>query len=317
MTTTELRTLSASSLADASATLPFPPRREKVRALWQPIYLEPMIGSGERICVGVAVANAEGYRVVPASGLERFECLYGKAGSDFVRQIIEATCDSLARALEQPRGHDAFADAATWSQFWTPPLQGFSTGAPNFGAGDNLEEIARNGLSLCASLVEKAVDNSEENQAALTRTQFQNEVREAVLRKRPSLEPHFSKTRKLGDNVLPIRFGFVGFELAANFVTLRPHTLSENVDWAKSRIWDLHNLQQAFDDDLFSAGRTHFNLFVQMPATNSPSYSLSQLKSLDSARGLLEIVAKDNKVSLFPSDSVNTIADELIQKEAA
>lgn len=317
MTTIEFRTLSAPTLADASATLPFPPRREKVRAVWQPIYLEPMVGSGERICVGVAVANADGHRVVPASGLERFECLYGKAGSDFVRKIVEATCDSLERTLERPKAHDAFADAATWNEFWTPPLQGFLTGAPCIGAGDTLEEIARNGLSLCASLVEKAVDNSEENQAALTRTQFQHEVRDIVLAKRPSLEEYFSKTRKLGDNVLPIRFGFVGLHLAANFVTLRPHTLSENVDWAKSRMWDLHNLQQAFNDDLFSAGRTHFDLFVQMPAASNPSYNVSQLKSLDSARGLLEIVARDSGVNLFPRESVATIADELISKEAA
>ena len=318
MTTTELRTLSAASLADASATLPFPPRREKVRALWQPIYLEPMIGSGERICVGVAVANAEGYRVVPASGLERFECLYGKAGSDFVRQIIEATCDSLARALEQPRGHEAFADAATWSQFWTPPLQGFSTGAPNFGAGDNLEEIARNGLSLCASLVEKAVDNSEESQPALTRTQLQIDVRKIVVNKNPLLADYFEKERNLGDNVRHINFGFVGQRLAANFAVLNSHSLSENIDYAVSRIWYLRNLKvQEFHDELFSRERTHFELLVRVPAPDSASHTRTQLQSIAEAQSLLEIVAKDNKVSLFPSDSVNTIADELIQKEAA
>lgn len=318
MTTTEFRTLSAPTLADASATLPFPPRREKVRAIWQPIYLEPMIGSGERICVGVAVANADGHRVVPASGLERFECLYGKAGSDFVRKIVEATCDSLERTLKHPRAYDAFADAATWKQFWTAPLQGFSTGDPCIGAGDSLEEVARNGLSLCASLVEKAVDNSAESQPTLTRTQLQNDVREIVVKDRPLLADYFEKERHLGDNVRHIKFGFVGQRLAANFAVLNSHSLSENIDYAVSRIWNLRNLQQKeFKDELFSFERTHFELFVHAPTPDNPSYGLTQLQSIAEAQSLLRFVAKDNKVSLFPSESVRTIADELVRKEAA
>ena len=318
MTTTDFPTLSAPTLGDANAHLPFPPRREKVRALWQPIYLEPMIGSDERICVGVAVANAEGYLVAPASGLERFECLYGKAGSDFVRQIVEATCASLARTLESSGAHDAFADAQSWNKFWTPPLQGFSTGAPCLGAGDSLEEVARNGLSLCASLVARAVDNSAESQPALTRTQLQNDVRQIVVARNPLLAGYFDRDRNLGDNVRPIKFGFVGQRLAANFAVLNSHSLSENIDTAISRIWNLRNLQQKeFQDELFSFERTHFELFVHAPALNSASHSKTQLQSIAEAEGLIRVAARDSKVSLFPSDSVNAIADELLRKEAA
>ena len=318
MTTIEFPNLSAPALADSNAHLPFPPRREKVRAVWQPIYLEPMIGSDERICVGVAAANADGYIVAPASGLERFECLYGKAGSDFIRQIVEATCASLARTLETSGAHDAFADARAWDKFWAPPLQGFSMGAPCLGAGDSLEEVARNGLSLCASLVAKAVDNSAESQPSLTRTQLREDVRQIVVARNPLLAGYFGRERNLGDDVRQIKFGFVGLRLAANFAVLNSHSLSENVDYAVSRIWNLRNLQQKeFQDDLFSLERTHFELFVHTPAPNSASHSKTQLQSIAEAEGLIRVAARDSKVNLFPSDSVSAIADELLRKEAA
>src|SRR2546426_12825984 len=59
----------------------FPQRRSNRKALWLPVYIEPVVGSGERLCIGVVVADAREHLVVPVPALERLACIYGDAAA--------------------------------------------------------------------------------------------------------------------------------------------------------------------------------------------------------------------------------------------
>src|SRR2546426_12509056 len=59
----------------------FPQRRSNRKALWLPVYIDPVVGSGERLCIGVVVADSREHLVVPVPALERLACIYGEAAA--------------------------------------------------------------------------------------------------------------------------------------------------------------------------------------------------------------------------------------------
>lgn len=108
-----------------------------------PIYLEPVVGSGERLTIGVAVA-ANGERLVAPSGvLERLAPLLGERYSDlaYVADLALRNLDSALRTLGPGR-----------LESWAPPLDGVYVGPIRPGSGESLEHIARSAFELCAGL---------------------------------------------------------------------------------------------------------------------------------------------------------------------
>ena len=138
-----------SALIPPITGLLFPPRNENIRAQWMPIYIEPMVGSGERICIGVATVSDDGFLVVPVVALDRLECLYGKE----VGAVLLAA-DFVTNDLRNALAKDGAAALGNWN----PPMEGAYCGRIAHGAGASLEEIARTGLMMCASLVGRLAD---------------------------------------------------------------------------------------------------------------------------------------------------------------
>ena len=54
----------------------FPELRTYVRGNWMPIQIEPILGSGERLTIGVIAYDEKEAIVLLAPGLKRLECLY-------------------------------------------------------------------------------------------------------------------------------------------------------------------------------------------------------------------------------------------------
>lgn len=83
-----------SQLLTPPGNMKFPSHDSLMRAQWRSIFIEPMVGSGERICIGVAVANSTTYEVAQVPALTRLRCIYGDAvqailtASEFVLQDL-------------------------------------------------------------------------------------------------------------------------------------------------------------------------------------------------------------------------------------
>ncbi len=116
----------------------FPKRRDAVHGQWSPIYIEPVVGSGERICVGVAAVNGKASLVVPVVALDRLECLYGK-GVDAILLASRVALEYTRQMLNKDGGHAL--------RTWKAPMDGLYIGPAVPSEGDTLEEIARTGIT--------------------------------------------------------------------------------------------------------------------------------------------------------------------------
>ncbi len=292
--------------------LQFPPRNDSVKAKWVPIYIEPMVGSGERIAIGVVVAHQAGYLTVPVASLERLECIYGKENRALMFAAKNAI-ESFDRVLSKE------GDRAL--ETWTAPFEGVIKGVIRMGAGNSLEEIARTGLMLCSSLVEKIadVDEVEDSGSAVTTVRLERLIKEKVLAKRQSLEISFNRSFKYVKSGREARIGFVGQRLVANFGLLVPFHLNQLFNNAKAKLWDLEQIRDDVKRPEFnlSSELNNFELLVNRVRDEDPQYSEKQIKAVQEAYNELEFEADRRKIICRPMKSPDEIANHIVKLEAA
>ena len=290
----------------------FPKRRDAVHGEWAPIYIEPVVGSGERICVGVAAVNDSAALVVPVVAVDRLECIYGN-GVDAIllasRVALEYTRDTLGK-------HGVRA-----LKTWKAPMDGLYIGPGVRSEGATLEEIARTGMTASSSLVEKLADTDEEAEGrggGMTTNRLEELIKQRVIAVRPPLEGRFRVQRQVRDNARPATIGFIGEKIAANFGMLLPGRLGPLVDVSKAKLWDLAQLRgDVKSGELFSQQLNRFELLLYRPRDESPEYSLRQMRGIQEA--VVELEAEADKVDIRcrPATSHEEIADTLLQAEAA
>lgn len=298
-------------LAKPESGLAFPPRNDKVRGSWAPIYIEPIVGSGERITIGVAVVNNTSFVVVPVASLDRLGCIYGRENETLMFAATSAI-ESIKRSLakEGPNGLDR----------WSCPFEGIFKGAIRSGAGASLEQIARTALTLCSSLVEKLADSEEEEpRAAISDSRLERLIKEKVIAARPGLEKAFTRAFQPHPKARSTKIGFVGQRLAANFSLLVPAQLSRQVKDAKAKLWDLAQVQeyvQAREFDL-SNDLNRFELLINSVREDDPQYSDRQIEQIHEAEYELEMEADRKQIRSRPLRSPDEIAKVIIEAEAA
>lgn len=299
-------------IAKPDGQLAFPPRMDPVRARWAPLYIEPMVGSGERITIGVAVANSDGFLVVPVVALNRLGCLYGSEN--------EALLFAATAALENMKG-TLTKEGTDGLDRWASPFEGIFKGAIRPGAGASLEHIARMALTLCSSLVEKLADNeeAEEPRAAISNSRLERLIKETVVAARPGLETAFARAFRPGPKARSTKIGFVGQRIAANFSLLVPSHLSRQVDDAKAKLWDLAQVQEYVQAKEFnlSGNLNRFELLIHSVREDDPRYSDKQIELVREAELELEMEADKKVIRSRPLRSPDEIAGIIIEAEAA
>jgi hypothetical protein len=295
-----------------NSELQFPTRRDSVKAKWVPIYIEPVVGSGERITIGVAVAYQNRYLTVPVVTLERLACLYGKENQSLMF-AAKAAMESFDRVLSKE------GDLAL--ETWHAPFEGVIKGATRIGAGNSLEEIARSGLMLCSSLVEKIADEeeSENSSAAVTTVRLEHMIKDKVLAERQSLEIAFNRPFKYVTSGRATRIGFVGQRLVANFGLLTPLHLGQLWKDAKAKLWDLEQIRDDIKRPEFnlSAKLNSFELLVNRVRDDDPQYSEKQIKSVQETYNELEFEADRKEIMCRWMKSPDEIAKHIVKLEAA
>jgi hypothetical protein len=300
-------------IPDPFEQIQFPIRRSNRKASWLPVYIEPVVGSGERLCIGVVVADSHEHVVVPVPALDRLACIYGDAAASLSNGAALAMM-----ALRHRLSTEGTASLASLRV----PLEGIFTGPVRTGAGESLEDIARTCLTQSASLVERAVEEEDSVEAAertaLSTRRLERLVQETVVSTRPDLANAFNKPFRITREARPMRVGFVGRRLAANFGLLVPGPLATLVNNAKAKLWDLEQLRTGTQAGIFQASSgMNFELLVHRARGDDPQYSDRQLKSVDAA--VVELEEEADKVSIRcrPMTSPGQMAEFLLQQEAA
>jgi len=293
--------------------LEFPPRNDQVRAKWVPIYIEPMVGSGEKITIGIAVANSNEFIVVPVPTLDRLECVYGKENISSLLYASKIAIKSMNEGLVKT--------GEIHLNEWASPFEGVYKGQVRVGSGKDLNEIARSAITLCSSLVSKIAEADEEpsSNVRITDTRLEALVKESVVARNTSLESAFNRQFQPSKIARSTVIGFVGNKIAANFSLLVPSYLSRQVKDAKAKLWDLAQLQEYVQISEFdlSPELLNFELLIHRVREDDPQYSERQIELITEAVNELEMEADKKDIRCRSLRSPEQLADRIIECEAA
>lgn len=291
----------------------FPQRRSNHSGTWVPLYLEPMPGSGERICIGVAAADSLSSVVVPVERLDRFSCVYGQAASSLA-WAAELAITEVQQLLNQ--GGLKMLDELQQR------IDGFIVGAQRRGAGTGLVDLARLALEQVSALYGTAmpqmVAETHDTEAQQPIPRLESYIRRLVVGQRPLLERSFGRTFRRSQTARPLRYGFVGRLIAANFASLSaPGQISTQVDRAKARLWDLHQFNDGVlaDSLPLQAASISYELLVHRSAPRlAAEHSKAMIRAAEE-----ELEAESDKfdIRFRLMQSPEQIANYLIQREAA
>lgn len=307
------------SLLDHSA---FPAMERSVRAFWAPVLLEPIAGSYERLVVGVAAVNADGFHVEMANALERLHCLYGEEAAAAVIAVhIAGECLRHDLAL---RSCDALREPEA-------AVSGVLVGECREAEGFSLQQLAASWMAALSSLYDAAVQHdalvatpvyemaaNADGSGSGDRLPFL--VCDYVRNQKDSFSQYFSRDlqegrarRKKGASH-QIVIDFAGPKLVANFGTLRAGSLTSSVHLIKRRLWDLKVERDRETHDAFS--RAH-EMLLHRPAKDDPQVTEQQQANISEALESLEMQADQEELRLLAMDSVPAIGQRILMYDVA
>lgn len=250
----------------------FPPVPE-VAAEWAPVYLEPIAGAGERIAVGIAARAASGpaHYVLPVLRDRVARCMYGDH-ADHVTGITALVLESLESHLE----------AGGQLAEWAPPLYGSTElGRISTGYGHTVEDVARTGAQLAASLIWATPMANETVQTDPLipdpdTDEWVRQIRDATLAMRENFGPRFLTTVKISSKAPPTRIGYLGDRLAAQFGRLIPgRGLANSRNRAKAYLAELQMIRDNEPKGTMFPRRQH-ELILWTPPSGSPQFTPAQ-----------------------------------------
>lgn len=236
------------STPDLFSALRVAPRRSCHWGEWVPVYLEPLPGSGERICVGIVATDNVSIRTLAVARLERLQCAYGAAARSIAWSAHLVMLE--VKAVVEAGGIDRLSDSISG-------VEGASVGSRRTGVGRDLDDLATLALQQASTLTATETELPtllSPHIAAERASPIVSAVQRAVLMLRPALRDNFGRQFSLSDSARPTVYGFVGQRIVANFATLggaSADRLGGQVDRAKARLWDLEQLQKGVLRDVF------------------------------------------------------------------
>jgi len=234
------------------------PSFPKYEADWAPIYLEPIVQSGERLTIAVVAKSSTGVDGCLAISDKALKCLYGASAAGMQKMMELA----LNRALE-------FAETGFEGSF-SAGIHGISVGKTRKGLGVNMKHILQQACSLTSSLSSVHSDAIEEEDAEddpivyeQNLGQLRSDIQERVLGTLPGLRDRFNLP--LHTQAMQGARGnlfFSGNKMVASLAKIKPSNhISRHVDGAKSRLWDLHFVKHKMAD----APQNKCTLFIWTP----------------------------------------------------
>lgn len=274
-----------------------------------PVYIEPIVGSGERICVGVVAVGQDGQHIVVQTIKEETAaCMLGAASYKLLN-LVNVALSSLDKFTTHTKN---FSD-------WRSPVPGVVMGSITTGHVTDLtmmvRTVARNYAFLSAMSDFTAADESVADDSPAT-DRWAKMVREATTLIRPSLADAFNRQLKLTSKGTT-RFDFVGRNLAAQLGRIIPgHGISGLVKTAKAKLWDLETLREYNEQQLFKSSQS-YELILYRPKDNDPAYSEREIGRLNEALVELEETGDKQQLRVMAAYTADEAAQRIISAEAA
>ena len=282
------------------------PVRHSTRAHWAPVYYYPIAGSNDRFTVAVAAISTKGSEavVVEAPGLNRLRCLFGQE-AEVSLNIIDVFLSSLRSELDR-RGIEALVSE-------TSSLSSFEIGQPDIGSGMSVSDIAASWVHQLSALHLDSNTALEENTSPkpIREGRLITSVKSSAIQKFPFLRDRFNYSFRPEGNHLPVKIGFRGSHIVANFERFIPKNISYSVDHVRSKLWSLaiHRDQAPEASHL-----DHEMLLLCKPGNDN--FSKGSFRDvIDRASDDLEREADRYEIRLRSLSSVDEIANTLVRAE--
>lgn len=261
---------------------------------------EPMGGSGERINVGAVIEFAGRVAVKSLVREDVLRCMYGTAGDNAAAMI--ATYSTALNTIGSERGFDAAVGAQVVSTIQ-------SSSAREAWATDERDLLRQIVLMHCSlsSLVEYPLATAEDVAASdrEVNQQWATKVKLAIQEKRPDLSLYLDQAAVLVDGGEPVKFGMLSSRLAANFGIVRPHSLNQDVETARAKMWKLALAKERYP--VLNA-----SLICGAPRKDDVTLTDRQLERLQSNLRELDIESAARSVSVRQVHTFEDAAAEAI-----
>jgi hypothetical protein len=304
---------------DVLKELPISPRTSNHRAQWCPLYLEPLPGSGERVCIGVVGVDETTFAALPVPNLNRLASVYSKGSQSF-----EWAAKLALLEIQEIVGRNGI-DRLNLEMHG---FEGFCAGEKRIGAGRDLQDLLSLALRQSSAIAAASLPADSEGfeVAEVNRAgPIAGAVKRIVVGLRPQLRANFGLEYRFSKTTRPTAFGFVGRRIVANFTSLggdSAKVLAAQVDRAKARLWDLEQLQKGVLHDSLGVPMRHasFELLACPPAlsskTSGPRRQIGSGQILEAAETLEKEADKfDIRWRLLKSPL--DVAHTILAREAA
>jgi hypothetical protein len=277
------------------------PKTPTYKAIWAPIYFEPIIGSGEKLTIAV-VAVSEGGEFKIRQSIRQcvVKAMYGNKSDQF-NALIELIISSLTSHLSKTK----------ILENWNVPMQGVVLGKIKSTSSSDIIGVLRQAVMLTSSL--SSLDfyaNDEENNQYSSDNTWSKLLKDITINNHPSFDRYFDREFKVVSEARAAKIFFLSDRSAINTERLRPNNIGTDLDKNKARLLDLFAIKD--HDNLFT--RSTHELIVYRPTEDDITFSKRQMKRLNDALLTLEEVGDRHSITVTP---VNTPQQALKRIERA
>lgn len=276
----------------------------EVKATWAPIYLEPIMQSGERITVGVAGISSTGeVEVIPTLNQTKLRCAFGESGLS----LLDAATICLEEFSDYLKDFNSF-------EGWEAPLGGVSLGHARKAAGNSLREILSTATQLTASFSSLQLTNDAltATDALVKEDRWPKQIKDAVIKVAPDLDKHFNRNYNLVPGGPLTKYDFWGERYIANFGKV--NSPQSSLKDGRAKLWSLARLREV---DPFSSRDNSYELILWRPQEDSPAYSEKTMRQINETILELTEEAKKEELRAMAFLGAEQASQHILQMEAA
>jgi len=281
------------------------PELPSYKGYWQTIYLEPIVGSGEKIAIAsVATGDDAQFKIIQSIRSELLECLYG-AQSVNISGMIKWVIESAYKELNSNKNLSN----------WQAPFDGIICGKRVRAFDENIDGILRQSIRLTSSLSTLALDadrESDDYQSKKYTEQWARSISEELNIINPSLHEFFNKKMRTSETNILTTYGFYTDNYTSNFGLLVPTRISSSLNSLKAKLFDLESLRKS----QLALIPKNIEIIIGTPSFSDPTLSDKSITRMKNTLSLINEVAEKENIQVFRAESAHCAAKR-INKMAA
>jgi len=278
----------------------FVPALSQTTGAWRAIYWEPVMSSGERLCVGCVTTLRGVTKAHRSLRSNVLPCLYG-AGAENADAILDRTFAILNKMAETREAESIRA-----------PFIGIHLGDTSIAHANTESDLIQIALLMSSSICNladpgqlEAHEIASDDSAQINR-QFLTRVKALVTQRRPEFEPNFNVEAKLLAKKRPVRFGFLSDRLVAHVGLLQAAGLNRTMRNARGLLTEVRMARVAREGAGTSA------VVLGHPPLLSATLGTKERTAIADCLEELYLEAQDMEVELRTGETDESCAEELL-----